>query len=464
MRKFYKQILLSTALGICSLGASAQLSTNPDKFLGNITTGWQSSMDYNGFKFSDYWNQVTPENGSKWGSVQPYNPNSFSWGGADTAYKYAKQHGFPFKFHTLIWGSQYPNWITNLSKDEQYKAIVRWMDEAQKRYPDIAMIDVVNEAIEGHAPAPFKDALGGDGETGYDWIIRAFEMAYERWPDAILIYNDYNTFQWQKTEFIDLVKTLRDAGAPIDAYGCQSHDLSDMGLSTFKSAMEEIHNALMMPMYCTEYDINKADDNQQLQRYKEQIPYMWEADYVAGITLWGWFYGSTWKDNTGLIKNKQERPALTWLREYMATDAAKQAKSPFPGMVKEASIYVKPASLKPVSKEPTTITVNARLKTKTIERVELYVNNQLLDTKTEAPYVFEYTPSSTRKCRLKAIVTATDGTSWERLSNMSPVKATGIDDISTENKPAKRYNLQGIEVGDDYKGIVIQNGRKIIQR
>ena len=47
---------------------------------------------------------------------------------------------------------------------------------------------------------------------------------------------------------------------------------------------------------------------------------------------------------------------------------------------------------------------------------------------------------------------------------MSPVKATGIDDISTENKPAKRYNLQGIEVGDDYKGIVILNGRKIIQR
>lgn len=180
MRKFYKQILLSTALGICSLEASAQLSTNPDKFLGNITTGWQSSMDYNGFKFSDYWNQVTPENGSKWGSVQPNNPNSFSWGGADTAYKYAKQHGFPFKFHTLIWGSQYPNWITNLSKDEQYKAIVRWMDEAQKRYPDIAMIDVVNEAIEGHAPAPFKEALGGDGETGYDWIIRAFEMASSR--------------------------------------------------------------------------------------------------------------------------------------------------------------------------------------------------------------------------------------------------------------------------------------------
>ena len=23
---------------------------------------------------------------------------------------------------------------------------------------------------------------------------------------------------------------------------------------------------------------------------------MWEADYCAGVTLWGWFYGKTWVD------------------------------------------------------------------------------------------------------------------------------------------------------------------------
>ena len=62
-------------------------------------------------------------------------------------------------------------------------------------------------------------------------------MAHERWPDAILIYNDYNTFQWQKKEFIDLVKTLRDAGAPIDAYGMQAHDLTDTNVGTFRNAM-----------------------------------------------------------------------------------------------------------------------------------------------------------------------------------------------------------------------------------
>ena len=60
------------AAGMCmfSMGAGAQLSTNPDKFLGNITTGWNSDMDTDGFVFSDYWNQVTPENATKWGSVE----------------------------------------------------------------------------------------------------------------------------------------------------------------------------------------------------------------------------------------------------------------------------------------------------------------------------------------------------------------------------------------------------------
>ncbi len=277
--------LLTALMAMASNGAKAQLSTNPDKFLGNITTSYQ--VDYGKEKFYTLWNQITCENESKWSSIEG-SRNSFNWGGSDNAYNYAKSHGFPFKFHTLIWGSQYPGFMDNLSTSEQYKAIVEWMDAIKKHYPNLEMIDVVNEAVAGHAPAPYKNALGGDGKTGFDWIIKAFEMAHERWPNAILIYNDYNTFQWQRTQFIELVRTLRDAGAPIDAYGCQSHDLTDMDVNSFKAAMNEIQSALKMPMYSTEYDIGTSDDNLQEQRYKEQIPYMWEADYVAGLTLWGY--------------------------------------------------------------------------------------------------------------------------------------------------------------------------------
>ena len=426
-----KQALcLLAACGLVSLQASAQLSTNPDKFLGNITTDWPGSMNYDGFTYSDYWNQVTPENGTKWGTVEGTR-NSYYWGGADPAYNYARQKGFPFKFHCLVWGSQYPGWIKNLSAEERYKAIVKWMDTVKKKYPNLEMIDVVNEAVEGHQADSYlmSEALGGKGETGYDWIIRAFEMAHERWPDAILIYNDFNTFQWNTDQFIDLVRTLRDAGAPIDAYGCQSHDLGGVNQATFKAAMTKIQDALKMPMYITEYDIGDTNDANQKWNFQQHFPVMWEADYCAGVTLWGWFYGHTWikDDNTGesgisgLIKDKKERSALTWLREYMQTDKAKTAKSPFPGMKKEASVYMKPASLSGAKDEPVSITVNARLKTKTIADVKLYANSTLLATMTEAPYTTEFTPTAKGTYTLRAVVTATDGTTYERLSRYKAV-------------------------------------------
>ena len=436
MKQMIKGCLMAAGLWLFSLGTMAQLSTNPDKFLGNITTGWPGSMDYNGFKFSEYWNQVTPENGTKWGTVEGTR-NSYYWSGADPAFKYAKEHGFPFKFHCLVWGSQYPNWIKNLSAEDRYKAIEKWMDKVKSKYPDLELIDVVNEAIDGHQADTYlmREALGGNGETGYDWIIKAFEMAHERWPNAILIYNDFNTFNWNTDQFIDLVRTLRDAGAPIDAYGCQAHDLGGVSQNTFKSVMAKIQDALKIPMYITEYDIGDTNDSNQKWNYQQHFPVMWEADYCAGVTLWGWMYGNTWiNDNntgekgiSGIIKNKKERSALTWLREYMQTDAAKNAKSPFPGMKKEASVYVKPESLRGKVGDPINIEVRASMRTKTIDHVDLYVNGQLVETMYEAPYTISYVPTDNGYNEVKAVVTTTDGSVYERLSRFNASPLLGID-------------------------------------
>lgn len=426
MRIFNQTIFSLTVTVWClsPVGVKAQLSSNPDKFLGNITTNYQ--VDYGNEKYYTLWNQITCENESKWGSVEGTR-NSYNWG-CDNAFNYAKNHKFTYKFHALVWGSQYPNWLPNLSPADRFAAMVKWYDAAKKKYNTLPMIDVVNEAVGTHqAGNPMmKETLGGGGKTGYDWLIKAFEMAYERWPDAILIYNDYNTFQWNTDEYIDLVRYLRDSGAPIDAYGCQSHDLTDCSFSNFKASESKIQTALQMPFYSTEYDIGTDDDNLQLQRYKEQIPYMWEKDYCAGVTLWGYIYGHTWttNGNSGLIKNGQDRPAMTWLREYMQSDAAKNAKSPFPGMKKEASIYIRPADLNVAKGDKVAIKVRASLATKTIEKVELYVGSQLAATMTEAPYMAEYTTSTTGWQTLKAVVTATDGSTYERYGRFNVLSST----------------------------------------
>ena len=417
-----KQLLAMLLLGTIAVSVSAQslpaaLSSNPNKFLGNITT--RGSVEAGGGvpQYYTLWNQITCENESKWSSVEG-NRGNFNWVGADNAFNYAKQHGFTHKFHALVWGSQYPNWLDNLSAGERFSAMTNWFDHAKAHYETLPMIDVVNEAVGNHQAgnAMIKETLGGGGKTGYDWLIKAFEMAYERWPDAILIYNDYNSIQYDIDPYIDLVRTLRDAGAPIDAYGNQSHAVANMSSASLQAALDKQQNALKMPMFITELDINTANDDQQKSQYQQVLPVMWEAPYCAGVTLWGYIHGATWVDNSGLYKNGVERPAMTWIKEYMQTDAAKNAVSPFPGVKKEASIYIRPAALKAAAGDVLPIKVRAKMATKTIEKIDLYVNDELVTTMTEEPYIAEHTANSPGWNIIKAVVTTTDGSTYERLS------------------------------------------------
>ena len=409
---------------------NAQLSSNPDKFLGNITTRYQMDAGGGVDPYYKLWNQVTPENESKWGSVEGTR-GSFNWG-CDTPFNYAKKYGFTYKFHAFVWGAQYPNWFTSsLSISERYKAIVTWFDAVKKKYPELPMIDVVNEAVGMHQQGNplMKESLGGGGKTGYDWLIRAFEMAYERYPDAILIYNDYNTFQHDTNSYLELVRTLRDFGAPIDAYGNQSHDVDDISVEKLTSSMKTLNDGLKMPMYITELDINVADDNKQKKQYESIFPIMWEAEQCAGVTIWGYIHGATWVSNSGIIKNGKDRPAMTWLREYMQSDAAKNAKSPFPGMKKEASVYIRPADMNVAKGDKLPIKLRASMATKTIEKIDLYVGEELIATLTEAPYLTEYAVPADAEAGwkdLKAVITATDGSTYERYSRINVLNSTEL--------------------------------------
>ena len=409
---------------------NAQLSSNPDKFLGNITTRYQMDAGGGVDPYYKLWNQVTPENESKWGSVEGTR-GSFNWG-CDTPFNYAKKYGFTYEFHAFVWGAQYPNWFTSsLSISERYKAIVTWFDAVKKKYPELPMIDVVNEAVGMHQQGNplMKESLGGGGKTGYDWLIRAFEMAYERYPDAILIYNDFNTFQHDTNSYLELVRTLRDFGAPIDAYGNQSHDVNDISVDKLKSSMKTLNDGLKMPMYITELDIDIADDNKQKKQYEDIFPIMWEAEQCAGVTIWGYIHGATWVSNSGIIKNGKDRPAMTWLREYMQSDAAKNAKSPFPGMKKEASVYIRPADMNVAKGDKLPIKLRASMATKTIEKIDLYVGEELIATLTEAPYLTEYAVPADAEAgwkELKAVITATDGSTYERYSRFQVLNSTEL--------------------------------------
>jgi len=350
MKKSTKKTVAAMALAAaCAVPAVAGpgLADGAAKFVGNITQS--NTAPGPNDTYTKLWNQATAENGCKWGSIEG-NRGSYSWAGCDAAYNWAKNNGGIFKFHALLWGSQYPNWLGGLSADETKKAITAWFDAVKNHYPDLDIIDVANEAIRT-APGKYHsnytstkiiEALGGDNNGDYAFLVTAFKMARERWPDAILVYNDYNTIQWNVDQGIDLINTLIKAKAPIDAYGLQAHDLMSEGggangtggggsclaYSTFKSTMEKIHKQTNnFPILISEYDIPTTNDDVQEQCIKEQFSYWMEDPYVAGITFWGYIYGQTWLDCnktangcSGLIKNGQDRKAMTWLRNYLATN------------------------------------------------------------------------------------------------------------------------------------------------
>jgi endo-1,4-beta-xylanase len=291
----------------------AQPAQGANKFLGNITTRGQIRSD-----FLKYWNQITGENETKWASVEGTR-DKMNWDGADNIADYAKKQGIPWKFHTLIWGSQYPSWISGLSQSEQLAEISEWFDEAAKKYPDVQLIDVVNEGYPSHKPPPFKNALGGDGTTGYDWIIKAFQMARERWPKAILIYNDYNTIEYDNEVnwMVKLANAIKAANAPLDAIGVQAHDAARVATATVKTNIDKL-TATGYPVIVSEYDIGQSNDATQKKIMEEQFTMFWNHPKVIGITYWGYIVGSTWVNGTGLLNTDgTERPALTWLVDFV---------------------------------------------------------------------------------------------------------------------------------------------------
>ncbi|MDG5766228.1 endo-1,4-beta-xylanase [Balneolales bacterium ANBcel1] len=305
------------------------LADGLDKFLGNI---WEPPQLEN---FENYWNQVAPENAGKWGSVERTR-GEYNWTNLDAAYNLAKDNGWPFRFHVLVWGSQQPAWIDDLSEEEQLQAVEDWFRAVAERYPDIDHLEVVNEP--GFANPPYMDALGGSGETGWDWIITAFEMARDIFPSHTkLMINHFGILSGGSNlhQHLNIIELLQERDL-IDAIGVQGHHFTMQNItrSTLTSSLNQLA-ATGLPITVTEYDaagrptgdenVNDPDfpqdesDANQLEVYQRTFPVIWEHPGVEGVTLWGWRLGG-WRPGRqmNLVRaNGEERPALKWLIEYM---------------------------------------------------------------------------------------------------------------------------------------------------
>jgi endo-1,4-beta-xylanase len=293
---------------------NAQIAVGKTKFLGNIFDGAVPA------NFGTYWNQVTPENAGKWGSVEATR-DVMNWTNLDIAYNYAQTNGYKFKAHNLIWGAQYPTWITTLSQADQRTEIEQWMTLLAARYPNIWAVDVVNEPVK--TPLPFKDALGGDGATGWDWVITSFQLARAKFPNAKLLINEYGTENDAnaRAQMLTIINLLKNR-ALIDGIGIQAHyfNLDSMTGAQMKTCLDD-YATTGLDLYISELDMRGPlqTEASQAAQYQEIFPTIWTHPAVKGVTLWGYIEGKTWKAGTGILNSDgTERAAMVWLKDYVA--------------------------------------------------------------------------------------------------------------------------------------------------
>jgi endo-1,4-beta-xylanase len=297
------------------------IATGQPKFLGGVSSPSQLP------NFRAYWNQVTPENAGKWGSVEGTR-DVMNWAELDTAYTLARTNGFPFRLHTLIWGNQQPGWIEALPPAEQREEIVEWFAALAARYPDIDFIDVVNEPLhdppDGPGDGNYLEALGGAGASGWEWVLQAFRLAREHFPNAGLGINEFSvtnntTDALRYLQIVDLLK----AESLIDTIGVQGHAFSTRVPNAVTLANLDLLATAGLPIYVTELDIDGPTDAVQLADYQRIFPVFWEHPAVRGITLWGYRPGH-WRTAQGAYivhENGAERPAMVWLIGYVANTA-----------------------------------------------------------------------------------------------------------------------------------------------
>ncbi len=311
------------------------IAAGMDKYLG---AAWSPGTASRGF--ANYWNQLTLENAGKWGSAEPQR-DQMNWAPVDEALALAEANGMSFKWHALIWGNQQPAWIESLPVDEQRAEIREWFEAVAARYGDrIDQIEVVNEPLHDPPRGPtngnYIEALGGDGATGWDWIITSFTWARELFPNAELLINDYSITNDGNatTRYIEIINLLKERGL-IDAIGDQAHAFSTTEPAPMTNHRNNLDRlaATGLPIYITEFDLDGVaqgvlNHDVQLANYQRVFPVFWEHPAVKGVTIWGYVQGFHWRNQQGawlMYQNGGERPALQWLIRYVQNAKAEVA-------------------------------------------------------------------------------------------------------------------------------------------
>src|SRR4051795_5275732 len=312
-------VAAAVAAGAMLVPAGAAAQSGPsfplfgkDKWVGSIN-------DFTQPLFTQYFDEVTPENAGKWGSAAGTTRTApMRWTGLDQAHNLAQGNGMKLNFHILVWGNQQPTWMAALPADEQLIEIKKWFAAVAERYPDIDYLQVVKEPLHDppdcsapsnqgancNASGNYARALGGangtDG-TGWDWVLNAFRLAKQYFPHTKLMLNDYSITNSDSatTQYLQIINILKRENL-LDLIGEQGHAFSTTGnMAVHKANLDRLAATGSPPPITQRQNTGGAarprpGDVVQLRNYQRIVPVFWQHPAVAVITVWWWRQPNHW--------------------------------------------------------------------------------------------------------------------------------------------------------------------------
>ena len=283
-----------------------------------------------------HFNSVTPENTMKMGPIHP-EKDVYQWQYADQLVQFAQENDIKLRGHVLVWHKQTPDWLfvdengQQVSKEELLKRMKNHIYTLVKRYKGkIYAWDVVNEAVSDNISNVYRETPWYN-ICDTEFLVKAFEYAHQADPEAKLYYNDYDAVRPDKRKrIVKLLKTLIDAGAPIDGVGIQAHwSVEWPGEEQLRKAIEA-YASLGLDIHITELDISAypLEHHAREMKASDTLSYTTEVErklcaqykmafdvfedykeHISNVTLWGVSDKHTWR-NSFPVNGRNDYPLL----------------------------------------------------------------------------------------------------------------------------------------------------------